>query len=121
MTSASPTRMRSAAMAIALRPDEQKRLMVTPPTVLGKPPKRRPIRAILRPCCASGIAQPMMASSIVAGSSVGTCLSACCNALPNRSSGLVFFKDPRPALPTALRVAATIYASCIGFICRSFY
>ena len=35
ITSDSPTRMRSAAMATADRPEAQKRLTVMPPTLLG--------------------------------------------------------------------------------------
>ena len=77
MMSASPTRMRSAAIAIAFNPEEQNLFTVMPPTVLGSPPSSRPIRAMFKPCCASGIAQPMMASSIAAGSSVGTCVRTC--------------------------------------------
>ena len=37
MMSASPVRMRSAAIETALRPDEQKRLIVMPATLFGKP------------------------------------------------------------------------------------
>ena len=37
ITSASPTRMRSAAIATAFNPDEQKRLIVTPPVEFGNP------------------------------------------------------------------------------------
>ena len=37
ITSASPTRMRSAAIAMAVRPEAQKRFTVTPPTLCGRP------------------------------------------------------------------------------------
>ena len=76
ITSASPTRMRSAAIWIALKPDAQKRLTVTPPTLLGKPASRAPTRAMFMPCSPSGMAQPTMASSIALGSSPGTCFKA---------------------------------------------
>ena len=76
ITSASPTRMRSAAICTALRPEAQKRLTVMPPTELGKPAKSAATRAMFMPCSPSGIAQPTIASSIAAGSSSGTCLSA---------------------------------------------
>ena len=60
ITSASPTRMRSAAICTADRPEAQKRLTVMPPTLLGRPASTAPMRATFRPCCASGIAQPQI-------------------------------------------------------------
>ena len=108
ITSASPTRMRSAAIATALTPDEQKRLMVTPPTVFGRPASSTAMRATLRPCSPSGIAQPMIASSIAAGSSDGTCSSAPWITATSRSSGRTFLNVPRGALPIGVRVAATM-------------
>ena len=76
ITSASPTRMRSAAICTAVRPEAQKRLTVTPPTLLGSPASSAATRAMFKPCWPSGIAQPMIASSIAFGSSVGTAFSA---------------------------------------------
>ena len=76
ITSASPTRMRSAAICTADRPEAQKRLTVMPPTLLGRPASTAPMRATFRPCCASGIAQPQITSSMACGSSPGTCASA---------------------------------------------
>ena len=64
ITSASPTRMRSAAICTADRPEAQKRLTVMPPTLLGRPASTAPMRATFRPCCASGIAQPQITSSM---------------------------------------------------------
>jgi hypothetical protein len=69
ITSASPRRMRSAAIATVCTPEAQKRLMVTPGTVFGMPASSRPIRATFIPCSASGIAQPTITSSTSAGSS----------------------------------------------------
>ena len=108
ITSASPTRMRSAAIWIADRPEAQKRLTVMPPTVFGSPASSAPMRAMFRPCGPSGIAQPMMASSIAAGSSVGTWASAPRSAATSRSSGRVLRKKPRCDLPIGVRVAATM-------------
>ena len=70
ITSASPTRMRSAAICTAVSPEAQKRFTVTPPTECGRPASSAPMRATFMPCSASGIAQPTIASSIAFGSSV---------------------------------------------------
>ncbi len=92
ITSASPTRMRSAAICTAVRPEAQNRFTVTPPTECGRPASTIATRAMLMPCSASGNEQPMIASSIAFGSSVGTCRSALCTAATSRSSGRVFLK-----------------------------
>ena len=107
ITSASPTRMRSAAIATAVMPEAQKRLIVTPPTVLGRPASSTAMRATFKPCSPSGIAQPMIASSIKAGSRLGTWATARAIVATSRSSGRVFLNIPRGALPIGLRVAAT--------------
>ena len=108
ITSASPTRMRSAAIWMALSPEAQKRFTVMPPTLLGSPASTAPIRATLRPCGPSGIAQPQIRSSIAFGSSVGTCASAPWIARTSRSSGRMLRKKPRCERPMGVRVAATI-------------
>jgi hypothetical protein len=72
MASTLPKATRSAARAMAWRPDEQKRLMVMPEVVSGRPPRRPTTRAMLRPCSPSGIAHPRMRSSTSLGSSCGT-------------------------------------------------
>ena len=87
MTSASPTRMRSAAICTADSPDAQKRFTVMPPTLRGKPASTAATRATLRPCGPSGMAQPQMTSSTACGSSPGTCASAACKAFTSKSSG----------------------------------
>ena len=71
MMSASPTRIRSAAICTADSPEAQKRLTVMPPTLWGKPANTAPMRAMFRPCGPSGMAQPQMMSSMAAGSRVG--------------------------------------------------
>jgi len=108
ITSASPTRMRSAAMAMAVRPDAQKRLTVTPPTDCGRPASSTPTRATFRPCGPSGMAQPTMASSIAAGSRPGAWAITPWIALASSSSGRVWEYMPRGALPMGVRVAATM-------------
>ena len=90
-TSASPTRMRSAAIWMAVTPEAQKRLTVTPPTgCLNARPMA--MRAMFMPCSPSGKEQPMMESSIALGSSVGTCSMALLMAATSRSSGRVLRK-----------------------------
>ena len=64
MICAPPERMRSAAMAMACSPEEQKRLMVTPGTVSGRPARSAATRAMFMPDSPSGLAQPRMTSSI---------------------------------------------------------
>ena len=81
--------MRSAAIAMACSPDEQKRLMVTAETSTGKPARSEAMRATFIPCSASGMAQPRMTSSISLGSSCGTRSSAPLIATAASSSGRV--------------------------------
>ena len=75
MMSASPVRMRSAAIDTALSPDEQKRLIVMPATLLGSPASSTPMRATFMPCSYSGIAQPTITSSTRADRCAGACAS----------------------------------------------
>ncbi len=79
-----------------------------PDTVFGKPASRRPIRATFIPCSASGIAQPTITSSITAGSRPGHWPSTDFSTYASMSSGRVFLNIPRGALPTGVRVAATM-------------
>ena len=107
ITSASPTRIRSAAICTADRPEAQKRLTVMPPTLLGRPASTAPIRATFSPCCASGIAQPQTTSSIACGSRPGTWARAERSTVASSSSGRVLRKNPRCERPIGVRVAAT--------------
>ncbi len=95
-------------MAMAWTPDEQKRLMVTPGTCSGRPASSTPMRATFMPCSASGIAQPMTASAIRAGSMPGACSITARMTWASRSSGRVLRNTPRGASPTGVRVAATM-------------
>ena len=111
MAVAEPLRMRSAANAMACRPDEQKRLIVTAALSTGMPARRLAMRATFMPCSASGIAQPRMTSSISAGSSPGARRSASPMATAASSSGRVACNAPRGAFPTGVRTADTTTAS----------
>ena len=108
ITSASPTRMRSAAICTADKPEAQKRLTVMPPTLLGRPASSAPMRAMFMPCSPSGMAQPTMASSMATGSSPGTWRNAAWMAATSKSSGRVLRKKPRWLLPIGVRLAETM-------------
>ena len=54
------TMTRWAAIAIAWRPEEQKRLIVVAAAVTGSPARSAACRAMLWPVAPSGIAQPMI-------------------------------------------------------------
>ena len=110
-TSAMPVMMAWAAMAMVCSPEEQKRFTVWPGTLSGSPASRAARRPKLRPCSASGKAQPTITSSISAGSSWGTRSSTPRIAVAARSSGRVVARAPLNALPTGVRTLATITAS----------
>src|SRR5579864_2255706 len=111
ITSAPPLIMRSAAMAIDCSPEEQKRLMVSAETSTGNPARREAMRATFMPCSASGMAQPMMTSSISLGSSCGTLASAPLMATAASSSGRVARSVPLKARPTGVRTDEAIMTS----------
>src|SRR6185503_11916448 len=112
-TSALPVLMRSAAMAIDCRPDEQKRLIVIALVSTGNPARIAAARATFIPCSASGIAHPMITSSISEVSRPGTRATASLITVPPISSGRVVRNVPFGALPTAVLTADTITASLI--------
>jgi hypothetical protein len=103
--------IRSAANAIACRPDEQNRLIVVADALTGMPARRLAMRATFMPCSASGIAHPRITSSISAASMPGARRSASPIAAAASSSGLVPRSVPFGALPTAVRTAETMTAS----------
>ena len=113
MICAPPERMRSAAMAMACSPDEQKRLMVMPGTESGRPARRAAMRATFMPDSASGIAQPRITSSISSGAMAGCFSSRRRMTMAARSSGRVLRKVPLGALPTGVRRQSRITASMI--------
>ena len=102
-----------AASAIVCSPLEQKRLTVCAGTSTGKPARRLAIRATFIPCSASGIAQPMMTSSISLASTAGARSITAPIAAAAISSGRVVRNVPRGALPIAVRAAETITALVI--------
>ena len=107
ITSARPRRIWLAASATACRPEEQKRLMVMPGTVIGRPASRAPMRATFMPCSASGMAQPTITSPMRAGSMPGTWATTDLMAWASMSSGRTLRNIP-PFLATGRRVAATM-------------
>src|SRR5687767_19314 len=113
ITSAAPVFIRSAAMAIDCKPDEQKRLIVIALVSTGKPARMAAARATFIPCSASGIAQPMITSSISDVSRPGTRSMASLITAAPISSGRVVLNVPFGALPTAVLTAETITASLI--------
>src|ERR1044071_6366864 len=113
ITSAPPLLMRSAAIAIDCKPDEQKRLIVIALVSTGKPARIAAARATFIPCSASGIAHPMITSSISEVCKPGTRATASLITAAPISSGRVVRNVPFGALPTAVRTAVTITASLI--------
>src|SRR4051794_36860971 len=113
ITSALPDMMRSAAIAIDCRPEEQKRLMVIAEHSTGRPARNDAIRATFIPCSASGMAQPRITSSISLASSCGTRASAPLMATAAISSGRVARSPPLYARPTGVRTALAITTSLI--------
>src|SRR6185312_13149324 len=105
--------MRSAAIAIDCNPDEQKRLIVIALVSTGRPARIAAPRATFIPCSASGIAQPIITSSISDVSSPGTRASASLITVAPISSGRVVRNVPFGDFPTAVLTAETITASLI--------
>jgi len=115
ITSAPLVRMRSLAIAIVCKPDEQKRLIVIALVSTGRPARIAAARATFMPCSASGMAQPMITSSISEADKPGTRAMASLITAAPMSSGRVLRKVPFGALPTAVRTADTITASFIDY------
>src|SRR5438034_4730693 len=121
ITCAPFVRIRSDAIAIDCSPDEQKRLIVIALVSIGKPARIAAARATFIPCSASGIAQPMITSSISDAARPGTRAIASLITAAPISSGRVFLKVPLGALPTAVLTAETITASFIKNLWNSEY
>jgi hypothetical protein len=100
--------MRMDDWTMASRPDAQKRLMVAPPTVSGKPAIKGAMRPMLRPCSASGKAQPIMTSSTMPGSSPGVLSMADFRMKESISSGRVSLNAPLPRLQPGVLMDVTI-------------
>src|SRR5262249_5691665 len=106
--------MRSAAIAIACKPEEQKRLIVMAETSTGNPARSEAMRATFMPCSASGIAHPRITSSISLGSRRGTRSRALLTATAASSSGRVARSVPLKARPTGVRTEEAITTSLMG-------
>src|SRR6266853_1732308 len=110
ITSASPAMMRCAANAMVCRPEEQKRLTVTPDTVTGRPARIADRRAMFCPVARSGMAQPIITSSTSPGSTPERA-TACLTTWPPSTAPWVMLKAPRNALPIGVRAVETMTAS----------
>src|SRR5215207_2691937 len=103
-------------MAMACRPDEQKRLTVVPATEVGRPARTRATRATLLPWAPLGWAQPRITSSISLGSSWGALPRTSLMQWAARSSGRVMLNDPRCDLARGVRELATTTASLMVWL-----
>src|SRR5579871_2782079 len=104
---------RWAAIEMVCRPDEQKRLTVTPETLTGAPARIAETRATLEPVVPSGAAQPRITSSTSPRSTLARS-AACLITCAPISAPCVSLKMPRNALPIGVRAVETITASAIG-------
>src|SRR6059058_222478 len=99
------------AIAIAWRPEEQKRFTVRPPTLTGSPARTAATRAMLWPCGPWGWPQPRITSSTSVGSSCGTLPRTSLMQWAAKSSGRVRLNEPRNDLASGVRELATMTAS----------
>src|SRR5215472_13168287 len=118
MICALPERIRSAAIAIACSPEEQKRLMVTPGTASGSPERSAAIRAMFIPDSPSGLAQPSITSSTSSATTAGCFSSSRRITVAAKSSGRVVRSAPLGAFPIAVRRQSTITASFMFLVSR---
>src|SRR2546429_6976396 len=101
-------------MAMALSPEEQKRLIVNPATDTGRPARIAATRAMLWPCEPCGWPQPRITSSTSFLSSCGTLPSASLMQWAARSDGSVMLNEPRADLASGVRLLATTTASLMA-------
>ena len=107
------TSTRWAAIEMVCRPEEQKRLTVTPDTLTGAPARIAETRATLEPVVPSGAAQPRITSSTSPSSTLARS-AACLITCAPMSAPCVSLKMPRNALPIGVRAVETMTASAIG-------
>src|SRR5258707_138403 len=110
--------MRCDAVAMVCRPEEQKRLMVMPDAVMGRPALSAIWRAMFMPVAPSGLAQPMITSSTAAGSMPARC-TACCTAWPPSVAPWVMLKEPFQLLARGVRAVETITADVMDIPCMA--
>ena len=113
ITGTRSTITRCAAMAMACRPEEQKRLTVVPAVVTGNPARRAICRATFPPVVPSGRAQPMITSSTSPGSTPARSTAARTACAP-MVGPWVMFKAPRQDLARPVRAVETMTASGMG-------
>src|SRR3954462_12252999 len=101
--------MRCEAMAMVCRPEEQKRLTVTPPTVTGRSAISAIWRAMLAPVAPSGLAQPMSTSSMASGAMPARC-TACLTTWPPSVAPCVMLNAPFQLLASGVRAVETMTA-----------
>ena len=106
------TSTRWAAIEMVCRPDEQKRLTVTPETLTGAPARIAETRATLEPVVPSGAAQPRITSSTSPRSTLARS-AACLMTCAPMSAPWVSLKMPRNALPIGVRAVETMTASAM--------
>src|SRR5205814_1298863 len=104
---------RCAAIAIACRPDEQKRLTVVPAVVTGSPARSAAWRAMFWPVAPSGSAQPITTSSTSPGS-IPARFTAWAMTWPPMAAPCVLLNAPRYARPIGVRAVETMTASAMG-------
>src|SRR5262245_39872307 len=114
ITSTPSLMMWLAASAMAFRPEEQKRLMVSPPTLTGRPARMAATRAMLWPWAPCGWPQPRMTSSTSFLSSWGALPSTSVMQCAARSDGSVMLNEPRWDLGGGVRGLATTTASLMA-------
>src|SRR5712691_11777700 len=108
--SMSPSRMARAACTAASSPLAQSRFKVTPGTSAGSPARSSAIRATFLLSSPAWLAQPKKTSSTSFAAGLRP-ISSLITSAP-RSSGRICDKRPR-ILPTGVRTASTITASCM--------
>src|SRR5438477_8644983 len=107
--------MRCAARAMVCRPEEQKRFTVMPGTVCGQPARIAIWRAMFQPVAPSGLAQPMITSSISSASTLARS-SAACTTWPPIFAPWVMLSAPRQLLQSGVRAVDTITASMASLL-----
>src|SRR5690349_3817162 len=117
--SPSPLMIRCAATAIVCSPDEQNRLIVMPAVVTGQPARMAICRAMLRPVAPSGLAQPMITSSISAASRPAHSIAQR-SAWPPMVAPWVMLRAPRQLLQSGVRAVETMTASVLAIEFLSF-
>jgi hypothetical protein len=94
-SSTSPARIARAALPTASRPEPQRRLIVVPGTLSGRPARSAAMRATLRLSSPAWFAQPYQTSSTACQSTpLFRCISACSGTAPRSSARTVASAPP---------------------------